>query len=69
MKNILWSEYPNIKLKQRGNKILLKLSQNSSPVHAATCSSSIENFEYLLLHGGDFFTQDINGNDAIFHWL
>ena len=57
---------PNIKLKQIGNKILFKLSQNSTPFHAAAYSSSIEIFEYLLLHGGDPFIQDINGNDAIF---
>ena len=57
---------PNIKLKQRGNKILFKLSNNSTPLHAAAYASSIEIFEYLLLHGGDPFIQDINGNDAIF---
>ena len=34
-------------------------------MHAAAYASSTEIFEYLLLHGGNPFIQDINGNDAI----
>ena len=56
---------PNIQLKEKGNKILFKLVQNSTPLHAAAFASSIEIFEFLLLHGGNPFIQDINGNDAI----
>ena len=57
---------PNIQLKKKGNKILNKLAQNSTPFHAAAFSSSIEIFEYLLLHGGNPFIQDINANDSIY---
>ena len=55
---------PNEKLKKRGKKCLNKLPEGSTPLHAAALASSIEVFEYLLLHGGDPFIEDINNNDA-----
>ena len=55
---------PNIQLKKRGKKSLFKLEEGSTPLHAAAFSSSIEIFEYLLLHGGDPLIQNINKQDA-----
>ena len=55
---------PNEKLKKRGKKCLNKLPEGSTPLHAAAYASSIEIFEYLLLHGADPFIEDINNNDA-----
>ena len=46
---------PNIKLIKRAKKNLGKLSEGSTPLHAAAISSSIELFDYLLLHGADPF--------------
>ena len=51
-------------LKKKGKKTLLKLSQESTPLHAAAMSSSFEIFEYLLLHGADPFITNINNEDA-----
>ena len=55
---------PNIQLKKRGNESLYGLAEGSTPLHAATVVSSIEIFEYLILHGGDPFIQNNLGNDA-----
>ena len=55
---------PNEKLKKKGKKILMKLPEGSTPLHAAAIASSIEIFEYLLLHGADPFIEDINKNNA-----
>ena len=55
---------PNVKLKKNGKKNLLKLPEGSTPLHAASQASSIEVFEYLILHGGDPFIEDKNGNDS-----
>ena len=55
---------PNIQLKKRGKKSLFKLEEGSTPLHAAAFSSSIEIFEYLLLHSGDPLIQNINKKDA-----
>ena len=56
---------PNIKLKNRGNKNIMGLAEGSTPLHAASVSSSVEIFEYLMLHGGDPFIQNIYKKDAI----
>ena len=55
---------PNIQLKKRANDSLYGLAEGSTPLHAASIISSIEIFEYLLLHGGDPFIKNIYGNDA-----
>ena len=55
---------PNIQLKKRGNNSLYGLAEGSTPLHAAAVVSSIEIFEYLILHGGDPFIQNNYGNDA-----
>ena len=55
---------PNIKLKKKAKKNLYKLPEGSTPLHAAAKSSSIEIFEYLLLHGADPFISNVDKNDA-----
>ena len=56
---------PNIKLIKRAKKNLGKLSEGSTPLHAAAISSSIELFDYLLLHGADPFIQNTENKDPI----
>ena len=56
---------PNIKLKNRAKKNLGKLSEGSTPLHAAALSSSIELFDYLLLHGSNPFIQNSENKDPI----
>ena len=55
---------PNIVLKKRGKKSLRNLSEGSTPLHAAALCSSIEIFQYLLLHGADPFIENLNKEDA-----
>jgi len=62
---IEYSHYnPNIILKKRGKKVLKNLAEGSTPLYAAALCSSIEIFEYLLLHGGNPFIENINKEDA-----
>ena len=55
---------PNKKLLKNGKKSLRKLPEGSTPLHCAAYASSIEIFEYLLLHGSDPFIENINKMDA-----
>ena len=55
---------PNIKLKKNAKKSMHKLPEGSTPLHAAGYASSIEIFEYLLLHGSDPFIENVTKKDA-----
>ena len=47
-----------------GKKSLKNLAKGSTPLHAAALGSSLEIFEYLLLHGGDPLIENIYNEDA-----
>ena len=56
---------PNKKLKKKAKKNLRKIPECSTPLHCAAYASSLEIFEYLLLHGSDPFIENIYEMDAL----